>query len=298
MSQAAERTTADIAFAVAARRGAGSVSLGGAGTEFLFYEAAGGLVREGYRIPRSSEFNTANNRDVSAETLQRQEMMLAHWASDNGIPSAAAIDLVMQDGFPVLILEVVDDDGSDLDCSALGSVIASMHRLPVPGLPLVAQAGRPWDARLVDRLEERYSRLRIRHSLPNLPPSATLQATLERNSSEPRLMHMDLRRQNVRVRSGQPLAIFDWSNTLAAPPDLEIARISEYSVIRENGIDYTAFLDGYSKGGGSIDVGSLSWPIYTLDAAVMLAGVFDTVAPDPEVREHFLSRARALVREL
>ncbi|MET3904360.1 hypothetical protein ABIE35_002943 [Paenarthrobacter sp. 4246] len=30
----------------------------------------------------------------------------------------------------------------------------------------------------------------------------------------------------------------------------------------------------------------------------MLAGVFDIVAPDPEVREHFLSRARALVREL
>ncbi|MGF6834148.1 hypothetical protein QF015_002330 [Paenarthrobacter sp. TE4293] len=298
MSQSAERTTTDVAIAVAARRGAGSVTLAGAGTEFLFYEAIAGEVREGYRVPRSREFNTANNRGVSAETLQRQEMALARWASGNGIPSAAAIDLVVQDGFPVLVLEVVDDDGSELDSAGLGSVVASMHGLPVPDFPLVAQAGRFWDGRLVDRLEGRYARLRIRHSLPNLPPSATLQATLERSSSEPCLTHMDLRRQNVRVRNRQPLAIFDWSNALAAPPDLEIARISEYSVIRENGIDYTAFLNGYSKGGGSIDVGSLSWPIYTLDAAVMLAGVFDTVAPDPEVREHFLSRARALVDEL
>ena len=298
MSQSAERTTTDIALAVAARRGAGSVSSGGAGTEFLFYEAAGGLVREGYRIPRSREFNTVNNRGVSAETLQRQEMMLARWASVNGIPSAAAIDLVMQDGFPVLILEVMDDDGSELDSAALGSVVASMHGLPVPDLPLAAQAGRLWDARLVDRLEERFARLRIRHSLPNLPPTATLRAILDADSHEACLTHLDLRRHNVRVHNGQPLAIFDWSNALAAPPELEIARISEYSVIRENGIDYTAFVDGYSHGGGSIDVGSPSWPIYTLDAAVMLAGVFDSVAPDPEVREHFLSRARALVREL
>ncbi|MCD4853489.1 hypothetical protein LN996_21925 [Arthrobacter sp. AK01] len=102
MSQSVEGTTTDIALAVAARRGAGPVTLAGAGTEFLFFEAAGGLAREGYRIPRSREFNTANNRGVSAETLQRQEMALAHWASGHGIPSAAAIDLVIEAGTAAL----------------------------------------------------------------------------------------------------------------------------------------------------------------------------------------------------
>ncbi|NQD86667.1 phosphotransferase [Paenarthrobacter sp. CM16] len=298
MSQSAEHTTTDIALAVAARRDAGSVALAGAGTEFLFYEAAGGLVREGYRIPRSREFNTVNNNGVPAGLLQRQEMALARWAADNGVPSAAAIDLTIQDSIPVLILEVLDDDGSELDSAALGSVVASMHGLPVPDFPLVAQAGRPWDDRIVHRLEERYARLRIRHSLPVLPPTATLQAILDAGGHEVCLIHMDLRRQNVRVQKGQLLSIFDWSNALAAPPELEIARIQEYAVIKENGIDYPAFLKGYSKAGGSIDVGGPCWTIFGLDAAVMLAGVFDSVAPDPELREHFLSRVRTLAGDL
>ncbi|UKA49224.1 phosphotransferase [Arthrobacter sp. FW305-123] len=293
-----ESTTTDIALAVAARRGAGRVALTGFGTEFLFYEAIVGDTREGYRVPRTREYNTANNAGVVAGTLQRQELRLARWASGNGIPSAGAIDLVMQDGFPVLVLEIVDDDGSRLDSAALGGVTASMHGLPVPDFPLVAQAGSPWDARLVERLEERYARLRSKHVLPRLPAPSALKAALETNVSKPCLTHMDLRRQNVRVKQGQPLSIFDWSNALEAPPELEIARIQEYSAIKENGIDYSAFLDGYSKGGGSIGVEGSCWSVFSLDAAVMLAGVFDSVAPARELRDHFLSRARELVAEL
>ncbi|MFK0039674.1 phosphotransferase [Paenarthrobacter sp. NPDC090517] len=298
MKHRVERTTADIALAVAARRGADSVTLAGAGTEFLFYETTSSEGREGYRIPRSLEFNTVNNNAVPAELLQLQEMALASWATDNGIPSAAPKELVEQNGIPVLILEIVDDDGSELDSAALGSVVASIHRSPLPGFQLVAQEGRPWAVRLRHRLEARYTDLRRHHSLPILPPSASLQAELEAGAHEPCLIHLDLRRQNVRVDKGQPLSIFDWSNALAAPPELEIARVEEYSAVKENGLDYAAFLNGYFKGGGSIDVGTASWPIFTLDAAVMLAGVFDSISPNPELREHYLSRVRALVGEL
>ncbi|MGJ3192095.1 phosphotransferase family protein [Paenarthrobacter sp. FR1] len=298
MSQPAESTTAGIALALAARRGAGSVKWAGAGTEFVFYEATLGGNREGYRIPRSVEFNTANNRGVTARSLQDQEMALARWAADNGIPTAGIVDMVEQNGSPVLILEVVDDDGSELSSATLGSVVAAMHRRPCPDITLVAQDGVPLAARLLHRLEGRYGELRQRHVLPVLPDSAALLATLESNTSAPRLTHLDLRRQNVRVRRGEPTSIFDWSNALVAPPELELARLEEYSIIEENGINFSAFLDGYAQGGGSIDVGSASWPLLRLDAAVMLAAVFDSVAPNAGLRDRFLSRTKTLVGQL
>jgi hypothetical protein len=298
LSQLAEGTTADIALALAARRGAGSVKLAGAGTEFVFYEATLGRKREGYRIPRFVEFNTANNRGVSARMLQHQEMALARWAADNGIPTAHVVDLVEQDGAPVLILEVVDDDGSEMDSAALGAVVAAMHRRPCPDTDLVAQDGMPLAARLVQRLDERYTELRKRHVLPALPGAAALRASLESNISAPRVTHLDLRRQNVRVQDGVPTSIFDWSNALLAPPELELARLEEYAIVEENGINFRAFLDGYAQGGGSIDAGSAAWPLLRLDAAVMLAVVFSWVAPNPVLRDRFLSRTKTLVGQL
>lgn len=298
LSPLADSATAVIAQAVAAHRGAGLVKLSGAGTEFVFYEATLGGKREGYRIPRSVEFNTANNRGVSARMLQHQEMALARWAADKGIPTADVVDLIDQDGAPVLILDVVDDDGSELDSAALGSVVAAMHRQPCPDISLVAQDGMSLAARLAHRLEERYAELRQRHVLPALPDAAALLTTFESNISAPRLTHLDLRRQNVRVHNGAPTSIFDWSNALLAPPELELARLEEYSIIEENGINFSAFLDGYAQGSGSIDVESAAWPLLRLDAAVMLAVVFDSVAPNAGLRDRFLSRATTLVGQL
>ncbi|SEJ40660.1 Phosphotransferase enzyme family protein [Arthrobacter sp. yr096] len=298
LNQSAESTTAGTAFAVAARRCAESVRLAGAGTEFDFYEATLGGNREGYRIPRSVEFNTANNRGVSARMLQHQEMAMARWAAENGIPTACVVDLVEQNDSSVLILEVMDDDGTELDSAALGSVVAAMHRQPCPNINLVAQHGMPLAARLVHRLKERYTELRNRHVLPALPDAAALHATIENNIRAPRLTHLDLRRQNVRVLDGVPSSIFDWSNALLAPPEMELARLEEYSIVEENGINFSAFLDGYTQGGGSIDVGSAAWPLLRLDAAVMLAIVFDSVAPNPGVRDCFLSRIKTLVGQL
>lgn len=291
-------STADLAQAVAARRGASTVKLAGSGTEFLFYEATFDGYQEGYRIPRSVEFRTANNRGVLAETLQRQEMVIARWANTHGVPSALPMGLIDHDGVPVLVLEVVDDDGTDMDSAALGSSIAAMHSQPRPEFELVAQNGLPLAARIVHRLTERYAELKGYHSLPDLPHSAVLRSTLDSLSTEPVLNHLDLRRQNVRIHKGQPRSIFDWSNALAGPPELEFARVHEYSVIEENGVDYRAFLNGYIKGGGSIDVDTAAFPLLRLDTAVMLALVFSSVAPNAGLRDHFVSRSRTLAHQL
>lgn len=271
------------------------MQLAGSGTEFLFFVASGHGRHEGYRVPRAPEFKTANNPGVSASDLQFQEMALAAWARTNGIPSAQPVDLVDQDGCPVLVLEVFDDDGSGLDSAALGAVIAKMHLLPPPGLELVAQNGQRVGVRIAERLDQRYAAVRQRTALPPLPPVKRIADALESSLAPPRLVHLDVRRQNVRVQQGRPLSLFDWSNALAAAPEVEVARVEEYSAVASNGLDYQAFRDGYASAGGVINEVSAAWPLLRLDAAVMLAVVFDSVAPDPALRELFLGRIRGLL---
>lgn len=298
MSTQGRHQASKVAQHIATIRGAHTLTLAGSGTEFLFYTATLGGCQEGYRIPRTPEFNTANNRGVLALDLQRQEMSLAAWASANGIPSAQPVDLIEQDGFPVLILNVIDDDGSDLDASALGSVVARMHQLPLPQMEFVSQQGLPVCARIVQRLEQRYAELAKNTHLPTLPTSARMLSALEEHLGRPRLTHLDIRRQNVRVLDGQPQSIFDWSNALAAPPELEVARIEEYSAIVENGLNYSDFRRGYANEGGTVATETPAWPLLRLDTAVMLAVVFSSVAPNDELRELFLTRVRALVQQL
>ncbi|MFI2562921.1 hypothetical protein [Paenarthrobacter sp. NPDC018779] len=48
------------------------------------------------------------------------------------------MDLVEHNGFPVLVLNVIEDDGSKLDTAALGSIVARMHQLPLPEVDFVA----------------------------------------------------------------------------------------------------------------------------------------------------------------
>lgn len=290
--------TFDIAKAAAARRGAHQVVLAGSGTEFLFFIANKDGRQEGYRIPKTPEFSTANNRGVSARDLQLQEMALADWATSNGIPSAEPLDFFEQHGHPVLVLEVVEDDGSVLDSSALGAVMSRMHQKPVPSLALVAQNGSSIHSRIVERLVQRYDVLRQDSELPSLPPNREMIGRLEKNLGRPRLTHLDLRRQNVRVRNGQPQSIFDWSNALIAAPEVELARVQEYAAIAENGLNYEDFCAGYAQQDAGAINDSPAWPILRLDTAVMLAVVFSSVAPNKDLRTMFLGRVRELVSQL
>ena len=298
MSTTIRHEPSEAAKCVAASREAHDVTLAGSGTEFLFYTAVRDGHLEGYRIPRTPEFKTPNNPGVSALGLQRQEMALATWASENGIPSAQPVDLIEQDGFPVLIVSVVDDDGSELDAAALGGAIASMHRLQPPRIDFVAQDNTPVAARIAQRVAHRHAELSKNVQLPTLPTPERMLRDLEAHMGPPRPTHLDIRRQNVRVQEGRPLSLFDWSNALPAAPELEIARIEEYAAIAANGLGYKAFREGYAAAGGVVNETSAAWPLFRLDAAVMLAVVFSSVAPDEALRTLFVGRIRGLLKEL
>ncbi|MEG2714447.1 MULTISPECIES: phosphotransferase [Micrococcaceae] len=287
-----------VAARLAARRGARELALTGEGTEFLFYSSLRGTRYEGYRIPRMRVYNTSNNPQIPASSLQIKELNCSIWAQQHGLPSARAIDLVDQDGYPVLITEVIEDDGSPVDAHALGSLLASLHELP----PLAfdeegSQAGTIY-ATVAQRIADRYAKLARQHAMPALPSADVLRALLERSLHRRSLLHLDIRRQNVRVLAGMPLAIFDWSNALCAAPEMELARIEEYAAIAENGLDSERLRTAYTGNGGSFDDTSAAWTVLRLDAAVMLAGVFNSVAPNSNREQLFLARSRALLENL
>ena len=117
-----------------------------------------------------------------------------------------------------------------------------------------------------------------------------------------RLLHMDLRPENVLVRAGRPVAILDWSNALIGDPALDLARAAEYGSLTP------AALAGYGDPGSftmspQTSLTSLTSltpreAVYRLDATVMLSHVFLDGAPEPAKARHYIERTKSLCRRL
>jgi len=284
-----------IALDVAKQRGAQNLELSGAGTEFCFYRAHRDGRWEGYRIARSEVFNTANNPGVSAEELQHKELALSAWALESGVPSAGPLGVVKHEQGPVLIMEFINDDDSAVDQFELGRLLARLHRAPPPenvdGIPKPTLVY----AHIAQRLTSRYRLLQSSTSLPALPSQEHISSALEQELQRESLLHMDIRRQNIRALRGEIKSLFDWSNALVAAPEVELARINQYAAISDNGLEYATIRQGYLQAGGTMCETSEVWRWLSLDAAVMLAGVFSSVAPDEKLKQLYLARIQKLL---
>jgi Ser/Thr protein kinase RdoA (MazF antagonist) len=107
---------------------------------------------------------------------------------------------------------------------------------------------------------------------------------------------MDLRKENILVRAGRPVAILDWSNALVGDPALDLARAAEYGSLTP------AALAAYGDAGrftmSPLTVPSPRQAVYRLDTAVMLSHVFLDGAPDQAKARHYIERAKSLCRRL
>jgi hypothetical protein len=99
--------------------------------------------------------------------------------------------------------------------------------------------------------------------------------------------------------AGAVCGLLDWSNALLGDPAMELGRLAEYALLPQNGIDYEAVLDGYRE---PVPADSAAFWIYRLDAAVMLALLFNSEASHAELGPPAADRLREvhlrLVREL
>ena len=279
----------------AAARDLTDLHLVGNGLEFVVFRAShpveGAVV---LRVPVGERFQSnANDPHVDTRRLLRWEHDVAGYLAGHGIAVAAPLELVL--GEPdVLMSRYVPDDGTPFDPVELGSLLARLHRLPPPPASPVASEGRATEDLVPDRIVRRWQE--IAELVPGFPPCMPrerLRAQLVRAPGS--LLHLDVRAANLRCVEGSVRALLDWSNAVVGDPALELARMAEFARLPENGIDFKGVLHGY---GEAPDLDDPAFAVYRLDAAVMLAVVFLSEAPDETLGAEWAGRALELHQEV
>lgn len=279
-----EVDTRKVAEEVAAAHGLVLGPPAGTGVDFAVYRVT--HPQEGQavlRVPKHRAYVSPYG-DVDSADLVRQEHEIAHWLGDRGLPVARPLELMEHDGLLVSTALHVEHDDAPLDGRDIGRFLGALHSVQPPPLTPAYQAPGAFAPFFAERLRSRCAHLRERDpALPALPQDRELLRTLESATEhvEPRLLHLDVRRQNLLGRRGRVAAVVDWSNALLGPPLMELARVAEYALLPDNGLDADAVLAGYAEHAALPDLDSPAALVFRLDTAVMLALVFHAVAPDP-----------------
>ncbi|MGV9264899.1 phosphotransferase family protein [Kitasatospora sp. NPDC003701] len=276
----------------------------GSGLEFTVYRA---LDRDGrpvaLRLAHRRFDANANDPHVDTRTLLSQEYALGRHLAAHGFPVAEPLELLLSpapDAPDVLLSRYVPDDGSELDCFALGGLLGRLHRLPPPpGLVPVASEGLTTRQVIVARIRRRWTEVgRLVADWPD-PPDLAVAARHLDTVTTAGLVHLDVRSANIRRRDGATAALLDWSNALLADATLEFGRLTEYARYPENQLDLAALRAGYGREQEPPpDGGAGPGLVCRLDAALMLALVFLSESPDPSRGPAAADHARELAGAL
>jgi hypothetical protein len=223
------------------------------------------------------------------------------------------------------IAQYVESDDSELPDDEFGRLIRAIHEIPAPPLDLVCMQSRDEaDQVLAERIGDRLKKLAAVTELDAPFPDIRAALGADRGDGLPRrLLHMDLRKENILVRGGRPVAILDWSNALIGDPALDLARAAEYGSLTPAALaaygDAGSFtmsslsplgplgplgpLDSLGAQGPLRALGPLGaltprQAVYRLDTAVMLSHVFLDGAPDQAKARHYIGRTKSLCRGL
>jgi aminoglycoside phosphotransferase (APT) family kinase protein len=269
----------------------------GAGLDARVYRAdSAELGFVAIRVPHTRLMSSGNETLLDTRLLLRQECELSGHLRAHGLPVPAMFVLHTDDaGIDFTIAEYVESDGGELAADEFGRLIRAVHEVPVPPLDLVCMESRD-DADLVlaERIGDRLRKLAAVTGLELAVPDVGGALAADRASLLPRrLLHMDLRPENVLVRSGRPAALLDWSNALAGDPALDLARTAEYGSLTPE------VLAAYGDAGPfGLTPASPRQVVYRLDTAVMLSHVFLDGAPDQARARHYIDQTRSLCGRL
>ena len=222
----------------------------GRGLEFSVFrgrrsaDGAAVAVRVGERRFDSN----VNDPFVDTRALLVQEYELTRFLGEHGVPVAEPVDLVLSASPAepdVLVSQYLPDDGSTLDWFALGGILARLHSLAPPPVDLVAGENLPVARLIVERLLRRWAEIgRMVASWPR-PPAADALALVAARLGDGSLVHLDVRRENVRCQQGALAGLLDWSNALRADAALEFGRLAEFARLPDNHIELGALRAGY-----------------------------------------------------
>jgi aminoglycoside phosphotransferase (APT) family kinase protein len=272
----------------------------GHGLEMRVYRAeSAALGPVAIRVPHSRWLNSGNEDHVDTRPLLRQDFELSRHLRAHDLPVPEVFVLHASGPGPdFTIARYVESDDSELPEHEFGRLIRAIHEIPAPALGLVCMESHDdADRLLAERIGDRLMNLAAVTDLGAGFPDIRAVLAADRDAGLPRrLLHMDLRPENILVRSGRPVAILDWSNALIGDPDLDLARAAEYGSLTP------AVLAGYgdARTFTMAPLASLTprQAVYRLDTTVMLSHVFLDDAPDEARARHYVERTKSLCRLL
>jgi len=243
------------------------------------------------KTPWSRHISNDNDTNQDARDLLRQEATLLRFARSVQIPAPEVTFLHVEGNVDLLATAFVPSDGSSPSVGELALTLATLHAAQPPALALVAQPG-TFAAVVAERVVRRARVVEqatgIRFRLPSQPE---LETVLSSADSRPSLLHLDVRSGNLLTLQGRIVGLVDWTNALVGDPGLELARIAEY------GSAPAGFFAAYERR-RSTSISCVRELVYRLDAAIMLAVVFLSEAPDAEQAARYLARTGELADSL
>lgn len=250
------------------------------------------------RVPKQAVFQNANDPDTDALALIQQELRIYNLLENTQVPVPRAIGHYVINGYPAMVSQFVDSDDSSVSSADMGHMLASIHSVSVPegfGEEFVAMDSNDVITTLVKRMMYRFGQLTklAPETQPWIPTEEALRSIGEGLRDLPvSLLHMDFRDVNLRMQGGKIAAVIDWTNALVGPAAVDFFRTLEWSDLDET------FFTGYAAEKILPQVSATQEAFLRLDAALTLALVFMSEAPDPERIPGCIKRVRELVQSL
>jgi len=269
----------------------------------VYHAESASLGPVAVRVPHARWLNSGNETQLDTRLQLRQDFDLSRHLRAHGLPVPEVFAAhTAGPGADFTIAQYVESDDSELPEGEFGQLIRAIHEVPAPPLDLVCMESlEDADQVLAERIGDRLKNLAAVTGLGLASagggagfPDIRAALAADRGDGLPRrLLHMDLRPENILVRSGRPAAILDWSNALIGDPALDLARTAEYGSLTP------AVLAGYGDPGAfTMTPVTPRQAVYRLDTAVMLSHVFLDGAPDQARARHYIERTRSLCRML
>ncbi|KAG8666514.1 hypothetical protein FPOAC2_11628 [Fusarium poae] len=275
-----------------------NVETAGQGLECFVYKATspiyGSVV---LKIPRVKVYQNANDFNVEAKDLIQQEMHIYRLLQDGPVPVPKPYKYLEQDGYPAMLCEYVDDDGTNITFEEMGRVAALIHSTSLNDavFKTVALETSNVFSTMEQRMQRRFSVLSktVTEASAWIQDWGHIRAILNGLQRFPSsLLHMDFRDVNLRHSQDRISAVIDWTNTLIGPAAIDIYRTLEFSQLGEG------FTKGYSEVATCPEVTAQEECLLRLDAALVLALVFTCEAPDPIRGESAVTRVKELAESI
>jgi len=273
------------------------IETAGQGLECLVFKAQSATYNNVVlKIPRVKVYQNANDFSVEAKSLIQQELRIYELLQDGNVPVPKAYRYLEQDGYPAMLCEYVDDDGTCVTDEEMGRVAALIHATKGDDLGrMVAMETRDVFSTMEQRMQRRFGVLARTVSeasgwVHDWNHIHELFQGLKRFPSS--LLHMDFRDVNLRHNKGRISAVIDWTNALIGPAAIDIYRTLEFSQLGDG------FIKGYTEIANFPLVTTQEECLLRLDAALVLALVFKVEAPDAVKGETAVARVKELSQRL